>query len=137
MGFHACSFGTLLRRGSSGPSFRFLRVLFLLLFLSSSVLLALDTSSREPLNLKPGDVLPTGNQWIALPEIRADDGALMSFNVLSMRDRGLLQVSGEGGSPVLQPYFQADGKQVPFLNPAWELIEYWIPSAHLTRMAWR
>ena len=34
-------------------------------------------------------------EWIALPDIRASDAALMSFNVLSMRDRGLLEVLGE------------------------------------------
>jgi hypothetical protein len=114
-----------------GPRFRFLWKLFLLLF-CSTLLQAAETPAREPLSLQPGDVLPTGNEWIALPDIRASDGALTSFNVLSMHDRGLLQVTGEAGTPVLQPYFQAEGKPVPFLNPAWELIEYWTPTAHLT-----
>ncbi len=107
-------------------------ILSLLLLASTSMLIAAEAPSREPLSLQPGDVLPTGNEWIALPDIRADNGALTSFNVLSMRDRGLLQVTGEAGSPALQPYFEADGKPVPFLNPAWELIEYWIPTARLT-----
>lgn len=93
---------------------------------------AFGASRRIPLSLKPDDVLPTGNEWIALPDIRAVDGALNSFNVASMRDRGLLEVTGEHGAPVLQPYFLVGGKQLPFRNPAWELIEYWIPTAHLT-----
>ena len=76
-------------------------------------------------------MLPTGNEWIALPEIRASDGAIVSFNVLSMRDRGLLEVRGESGTPALQPYFMVDGKPLQFRNPTWELIEYWIPVAHL------
>lgn len=96
------------------------------------MLLAADAPRRIPLSVKPDDALPTGNEWIALPTIRAADGALTSFNVLSMRDRGLLEVTGDSGSPVLQPYFMINGKQLPFLNPAWELIEYWIPVAHLT-----
>ncbi len=79
----------------------------------------------------PGDVFATGNAWIALPEIRAEDGALVSFNVLSMRERGLLQVEGDGGAPVLQPNFAIDGKPIVFRNPAWSLIAYWIPTAHL------
>jgi uncharacterized protein len=112
--------------------FRIRWIHFVLLILSSFPLFAAEVPAREPLNLQAGDVLPTGNEWIALPDIRADNGALTSFNVLSMRDRGLLQVTGEAGSPVLQPYFEADGKPVAFLNPAWELIEYWIPSAHQT-----
>lgn len=49
-----------------------------------------------------------------------------------MRDRGLLEVRGESGSPALQPYFAVNGKPLQFRNPAWELIEYWIPVAHQT-----
>jgi hypothetical protein len=93
---------------------------------------ALDTLQLSPINLKPGDVLPTGNEWISLPDIRAEDGALDTFNVLSMRNRGLLQVRGERNKPVLQPYFEENGKRLPFKNPSWDLIEYWIPTAHLT-----
>jgi len=93
---------------------------------------AFGAGRHIPISLKPDDVLPTGNEWISLPDIRAVDGALGTFNVLSMRDRGLLQVTGEQGGPVLQPYFGVDGKPLAFRNPSWELIEYWIPTAHLT-----
>ena len=95
-------------------------------------MLASDVARHIPLSLKPDDVLATGNEWMALPEIRAGDGAIASFNVLSMRDRGLLEVTGERGTPVLQPYFTVDGKPLQFRNPTWELIEYWIPVARLT-----
>ncbi len=84
---------------------------------------------RTPLKLAEGDVMQTGNQWIALPEIRATDAALMNFNVLSMTHRGLLQVNGADGGPAIQPYFEAEGKELPVKDPAWELIEYWIPRA--------
>jgi len=89
-------------------------------------------TSRVALTLRPDDVIPTGNEWIALPDIRAVDGALGTFNVISMRDRGLLQVSGERGAPVLQPYFAVGNKPLEFRNPSWELVEYWTPTAHLT-----
>jgi uncharacterized protein len=89
--------------------------------------LAADTESLLPLKLQPDEVIPTGNEWLALPDIRASDGALMSFNVLSMRDRGLLQVNGEGGRPVLQPHVKADGKPVALHEFAWTLRDYWIP----------
>jgi uncharacterized protein len=92
----------------------------------------LSASRRIPISLKPEDVLPTGNQWISLPDISANDGSLGTFNVLSMRHRGLLQVSGERGGPVLQPYFTANGKPLEFRNPTWELIAYWVPTAHLS-----
>ena len=107
-------------------------VLAWLICLCIPALSAFAAGRRIPLSLKPDDVLPTGNEWIALPDIRALDGALGSFNVVSMRDRGLLQVTGERGAPVAQPYFIAGGKQLPLRNPSWELIEYWIPSARLT-----
>jgi hypothetical protein len=93
---------------------------------------ALAQVQRTPLQLSPSDVLPTGNEWISLPDIRAADGALTTFNVLSMHHRGLMQVQGDAGAPVLQPYFTADGKPLEFQNPSWELIEYWIPTGRLT-----
>jgi hypothetical protein len=96
------------------------------------ILPARAADRRNPLSLLPGDVLPTGNQWISLPDIRAEDGALGTFNVISMHNRGLLQVSGQNGAPVLTPYFMADGKPLEFRKPSWELIEYWIPTAHLS-----
>lgn len=46
------------------------------------LLLAADAPRRIPLSLGPDDVLPTGNEWIALADIRANDGAIVSFNVL-------------------------------------------------------
>ncbi len=96
-------------------------------------LAATEKPRRFPISLKAGDVIPTGNEWISLPDIRATDGALGTFNVLSMRDRGLLQVAGEQGSPALQPFFMVDGKPLAFLDPKWELIEYWIPTGSVTR----
>src|SRR5271165_4703559 len=85
-----------------------------------------------PLNLRGIDVLATGNEWIALPDIRAGDGAMTTFNVLSMRDRGLLQASGEGSRPVLEPYVLIDAKRLPLTALSWSLLEYWIPQARQT-----
>lgn len=104
-------------------------LIVLLLMLSSTSGAA---QHRTPISLRADDVLPTGNQWISLPDIRASDGALGTFNFLSMHHRGLLQVSGDKGSPVLQPYFTVAGKPLAFQNPTWELIQYWIPTAHMT-----
>ena len=101
-----------------------------LIFLSAASALS-AASTATAISVRPDDVLPTGNQWISLPDIRASDGALATFNFLSMRHRGLLQVSGDKGSPVLQPYFTVGGKPLAFQNPTWQLIQYWIPSAHL------
>ena len=112
----------------------YLRALLMALLLCffAPALAAASADRRVPLTLKSDDVIPTGNEWIALPDIRASDGALGTFNVISMHNRGLLEVTGERGKPVLQPYFMADGRPLAFRNPSWELIEYWIPTAHLT-----
>lgn len=85
---------------------------------------------RAPVNYVEDDVIPTGNEWIALPEIRAVDGSLGSFNSLSMRNRGLLQVTGARGGPVIRPGFTLDGKMLAPIKLSWELIGYWIPQAH-------
>lgn len=104
----------------------------LLLFVLAAASSAFAATLHTTISLGPDDVLPTGNQWISLPDIRAIDGSLTTFNVLSMHHRGLLQVRGENGTPVLQPYFTADGKPLEFRNPSWDLIAFWIPRAHLT-----
>jgi hypothetical protein len=91
---------------------------------------AADTPHRTALTLRPDDVIATGNEWLALPDIHAADGALNTFNALSMRDRGLLQASGESARPVLEPYFQANGQRLDLHNLSWELLDYWIPQAH-------
>ena len=92
-----------------------------------------DGQQPGPVALKLGaeDVVPTGNEWMALPDIRARDGALGTFNVISMARRGLLEVKGAGGGPVVEPYFKAGGKELPFRDPAWTLEGYWIPTARL------
>ena len=81
------------------------------------------------LALAADDVLATGNEWLALPEIRASDGALLTFNVLSMRERGLLQVAGDAGRPALAPTFTLNGKPAALGAWHWSLQGYWIPSA--------
>ena len=91
-----------------------------------------QTARTFPLPLKPDDVVATGNEWISLPTIRASDGALMDFNMLSMRDRGLLEVVGSPGEPVLAPFVQINGKKIALHDLRWELIEYWIPVAHFS-----
>jgi len=95
---------------------------------------AAEEPHRLPLTLAPDDVLATGNEWIALPEIRASDGALVSFNTLFMRERGLLQPNGAAGRPVLEPYLQVgSGKKQPLDGLSWSLLEYWIPQAREER----
>lgn len=80
-----------------------------------------------PLSLKPGQVIPTGNEWISLPSVRAEDAALESFNVLFLGARGLLEAAGPAGVPLLKPFVREAGKDLALKNFTWDLLGYWIP----------
>jgi hypothetical protein len=96
-----------------------------------------NAATVTPIHPLPTDVIATGNEWLSIPTIRANDGAVMNFNVLSMRDRGLLQVEGPGGDPSILPLTSVDGKPLRLENPSWELLEYWIPRATFSASGYR
>jgi hypothetical protein len=104
-------------------------IIVLLALLPWTAGLGAEAPHSTALSVRPQDVLATGNEWISLPDIRAADGGLTTFNALSMRDRGLLQASGDGARPVLEPYFDVGGKNLPLDHLSWSLLEYWIPQA--------
>lgn len=91
--------------------------------------LAPDSERVVDLALSANDVVPTGNDWIALPSIRASDGALQSFNVISMRYRGLLEVGGVGDRALMTPFVEIAGVRRPLAHLQWSLRDYWIPTA--------
>jgi hypothetical protein len=80
------------------------------------------------LALTADDVIPTGNDWIALPSIRASDGALQNFNVISMRYRGLLEVAGAADRPLMTPFIEIGGVRRPLAHLQWSERDYWIPT---------
>ncbi len=102
--------------------------------LSALAVLIVGTAgaSGTPIGPEADEVIATGNEWLALPEIRGSDAALVSFNVLSARDRGLLEVRGDGTRAALEPHFEVDGHPVAFHDPTWRLRAEWIPEATKT-----
>jgi len=80
------------------------------------------------LNLGVDDVIPTGNDWIALPSIRASDAAIMDFNVISMRYRGLIEYAGALGQPLMKPFLNVGGVKKPLAGLRWSLRDYWLPT---------
>lgn len=76
------------RRSFLLAPFRRTRALYCVLLLlailtaSANLLFADDAPRRIPVSLGADDVLPKGNEWIALPEIHSGDGTIASFNVL-------------------------------------------------------
>jgi len=87
-----------------------------------------ESTRTVDLALTANDVIPTGNDWIALPSIRASDGALQNFNVISMRYRGLLEVAGLTDHPLMAPFIEIAGVRRPLANLHWSLRDYWIPT---------
>src|ERR1041385_940304 len=83
------------------------------LMTAASVSAAPESARTVSLALTAEDVIPTGNDWIALPSIRASDGALMDFNVISMRYRGLIEFAGAAGQPLMQPFLSVGGVRKP------------------------
>jgi uncharacterized protein len=111
-------------------TFIFASAAIFMMFLQSSSALGQGKGTHTDLHLAADDMIPTGNEWIALPTIRASDGSILNFNVLSVRDRGLLQVDGDRGGPAVEPYFLIDKKRISAKPLTWELLDYWIPRAH-------
>jgi hypothetical protein len=90
---------------------------------------ARETAARSTnLTLAADDVIPTGNDWIALPSIRASDGALENFNVISMRYRGLLEVAGLPNRPLMAPFIEIGGVRRPLAHLQWSVRDFWIPT---------
>ena len=89
---------------------------------------AAGSARTTNLTLAADDVIPTGNDWIALPSIRAGDGALSNFNVISMRYRGLLEIAGTAGRPLLSPFIEVGGERRPLAHLQWFLRDFWIPT---------
>jgi hypothetical protein len=89
---------------------------------------AASVGQETQLTLAPDDVIPTGNDWIALPAIRAGDAALMNFNVISMRYRGLIEYAGPADQPLIKPFLSVAGVKKPLANLRWSLRDYWLPT---------
>jgi hypothetical protein len=98
------------------------------LIAGTAVTAAPESQRTVNLNLTTDDVIPTGNDWIALPSIRASDGALQNFNVISMRYRGLLEVAGLSDRPLIAPFIEIAGMRRPISHLQWSLRDYWIPT---------
>jgi hypothetical protein len=103
-------------------------LIFLLAALATSMAAAKPAGQEIPLTLSADDVIPTGNDWIALPSIRAGDAALMDFNVISMRYRGLIEFAGTKGQPLIKPFLSVAGVKTPLSNLSWSLRDYWLPT---------
>ncbi|MDI6824167.1 MAG: hypothetical protein QME87_07420, partial [Bacillota bacterium] len=77
----------------------------------------------------------TGNEFVALPEIRARDGTVLSLNVLSWNARGLLELAGTESVPLLRVGVEpVGGGQEPAVAGVHRAAE-WIPEV-IYRVPW-
>lgn len=66
----------------------------------------------------------TGNEYLSLPTIRENDGAVEGVTFLYMQVKGLLEIRGKDG--LIRPYVELDGQRLS-LHPVWSREHCWIP----------
>lgn len=67
----------------------------------------------------------TGNEYVSLPTIREEDGAIEGISCLYMQLKGMLELKGKHG--LISPYLTIDGRQID-LAPVWDRAHDWIPA---------
>lgn len=72
--------------------------------------------------------IPTGNQFISLPQICEINASIEDFTFLHMGYKGLIDVRGSEEKPLIQPFFEVNGKMQALTDLKWERLGHWIPS---------
>ncbi|MCQ2457690.1 MAG: glycoside hydrolase family 125 protein [Clostridia bacterium] len=67
----------------------------------------------------------TGNEYVSLPQIDTDNGAVQNLTFLYMQAKGMLEIFG--GKALIRPYFTVDGEPVSG-RISWDRKYYWIPA---------
>lgn len=70
----------------------------------------------------------TGNEYLSLPTIREDTGAIEGLTVLHMGAKGLLELNG-GGAPLIAPMVRMAGRKVTLTPVRWRRENAWVPMA--------
>ena len=71
------------------------------------------------------EVLYAGNHFISLPEINIDDAAIKSLNIISLRNKGLAEVSGD--EYLFRPVFYKNGKKLATKKIIHSKEHYYVP----------
>lgn len=69
----------------------------------------------------------TGNEYLSLPTIREEDGAIEGVTFLYMQAKGLLELRGNTG--LIKPYL-CFNRERETMVPTWTRCHYWIPVLH-------
>lgn len=71
--------------------------------------------------------VPTGNEFISLPKINEETGAIEDFTFLSMQYKGMIEVAGTDALPLIRPFIEVDGKEEDLQISSSRRIDHWIP----------
>lgn len=69
----------------------------------------------------------TGNEYVSLPTIRETDAALEGLSFLHMGAKGMIEMCGSLEKPLLKPFIEVNGAEIPLSNLKWRRIHHWIP----------
>ena len=70
--------------------------------------------------------VPTGNEYISLPELNQETGEIHSISFLSMKRKGMLLITGLEDQPFIKPFITGDASNLTFTD--YSLEKYWIPT---------
>ena len=79
--------------------------------------------------------IPTGNEYVSLPEVCEESGALDSLNFLYMAQKGMIEMRGASARPLLTPFVEkssdtageGEAEALPFSEIRWSRDAFWLP----------
>ena len=69
----------------------------------------------------------TGNEFVSLPTIRQGDGAIEGLSFLHMGAKGMIELRGGEGGPLIAPFVELDGRPVELEGLKWGRLHSWVP----------
>lgn len=70
----------------------------------------------------------TGNEYVSLPAIREEDGAVEGLSFLHMGAKGMIEMCGSAEEPLLKPFLEKDGQSRALSGLTWRRLHHWIPT---------
>lgn len=76
---------------------------------------------------------PTGNEFVSLSHINANDASLYALNLLSKQHKGLLEFCADAdkSQPFIQPFIYYKKKPLDLTDIEWSQEHYWVPVADI------
>ena len=72
--------------------------------------------------------LPTGNEMVSLPKLNELTAGIEDFTYLTMQHKGLIEVRGGKDLPLIMPFVNFGGLDLPLEDMQWHREHFWIPT---------